>query len=140
MTITQYSNNGGYSSASNNVLNSRIPVFKDYVQIRSGDNSYTLVVGSYDHDTDTFKDATVYTVTSSGSYSSHYTIDTENYDSVSVNLSNEYYCYSNVYDGQSYYSQSDLSNSFALSAVGFTLCFSIIILLIFKVIRRGSSL
>ena len=136
MTITQFSNNGSYSSASNNVLNSRIPVFKDYVQIRSGDNIYSLVIGSYDQETDTFKDATVYTVTSSGSYNSHYEINTANYDSVSVNLSNEYYCYSNVYDGQSYYTQSDLSNTLALSAVGFTLCFAIIISMVFRLIRR----
>lgn len=136
MTVTQYSNNGSYSSASNSVLNSRIPVFKDYVQIRSGANEYTLVVGSYDSDTDTFNDATVYTVSSSGSYSNNYDIESSNYDSVSVNLSNEYYCYSNVYDGQSYYSEADLSNTFCLSLVGFTLCFAVIIALVFKLIRR----
>lgn len=114
-TYTQYRGNynNSYSSASNNVLNAKIPLFEDYIQFRSGDDQYVLIIGDSD-DCRTFQDATVYVVDGS---SGTQTLSVNEYDSVTANVTNTYYTYNSI--DNNYYSKLQLNEALSHSLTGF---------------------
>lgn len=131
-TYTQYRSGTGqsYSSASNTVLNNKIPLFKDYIQFRSGQNQYVLIVGDTDNGYD-FTDVTVYTVDGT---SGTQIFSVNEYDAVSAVVTNDYYTYgSHTY---SYYNQYQLNQALCDSLIGFSLTGGIAICVILALLRR----
>lgn len=116
-TYTQYRSgtNQSYSNASNTALNNKIPLFEDYIQFRSGQNQYVLIIGDT-KDLKTFTDATVYTVDGS---SGTQEISVQEYDTVTANWSNSYYTY-NSFD-MPYYNQFQRNQALTDSVIGFAL-------------------
>lgn len=131
-TFTQYRSGMGqsYSSASNTVLNNKIPLFKDYIQFRSGQNQYVLIVGDTDNGYD-FTDVTVYTVDGT---SGTQTFSVDEYDSVSAVVTNDYYTYGSY--TYSYYNQYQLNQALCDSLIGFSLTGGIAICVILALLRR----
>lgn len=131
-TYTQYRSSTGYSysSASNTVLNNKIPLFKDYIQFRSGQSQYVLIIGSTSNGYD-FTDAIVYTVDGS---SGNQTFEVSEYDTVKAVVTNDYYTYgSHTY---SYYNQYQLNQALCDSVIGFSLTGGIAICVILALLRR----
>ena len=131
-TYTQYRSGTGqsYSSASNTVLNNKIPLFKDYIQFRSGQNEYVLIIGDTSNGYD-FTDVTVYTVDGT---SGTQTLEVAEYDSVSAVVTNDYYTYGSY--TYSYYNQYQLNQAFCDSLIGFSLTGGIAICVILALLRR----
>lgn len=131
-TYTQYrsGNNQSYSSASNSVLNNNIPLFGDYIQFRTGQNQYVLIVGDTD-DNIQYADATVYIVDGS---SGTQTIRVEKYDSVTANYTNDYYTYNSF--NNPYYNQYQRNQALADSLIGFSLTGGLAVCVILVLLRR----
>ena len=131
-TYTQYrsGNNMSYSSASNSVLNNNIPLFGDYIQFRTGQNQYVLIVGNTDDNIE-YTDATVYIVDGS---SGTQTIVVEHYDTVTANYSNDYYTYNSF--NNPYYNQYQRNQALADSLIGFSLTGGISICVVLVLLRR----
>ena len=131
-TYTQYRSVTGqsYSSASNTVLNNKIPLFKDYIQFRSGQNQYVLIVGDTDNGYD-FTDVTVYTVDGT---SGTQTFSVHEYDTVTAVVTNDYYTYGSY--TYSYYNQYQLNQALCDSLIGFSLTGGIAICVILALLRR----
>lgn len=129
-TYTQYTNNyGGYASASQTALNSKIPLFKDYIQFRSGDDEYVLVIGTTD-DFVNWTDVTVYTVETDGTY----TLTAAEYDSCTTNCSNFYYTYNS--NNNHFYNEFQRNQALVDSLLGFSLSAGVIICVILCLLRR----
>lgn len=126
---TQYQNNGNYRSPSQNALNQKIPLYQDYVQFATGYYDYVLIVGDYENGK--FTDATIYEISTDDGYEFNVIRNTE----ATISVSNEYYTYSNVLDGQSYYNQAQINDSYSLSLIGFALAFALPLFAIFSLIR-----
>lgn len=131
-TYTQYRGtyNNTYSSASNTVLNTKIPLFEDYVQFRSGDDQYVLIIGDTE-DGKTFQDATVYVVDGS---SGTQTLTVSEYDSVTANVTNTYYTYNSI--DNNYYSKLQLNQAMSQSLIGFALTGGVAICAILVLLSR----
>lgn len=130
-TYSQYiSTNNSYSSASNTALNNKIPLFQDYIQFRSGQSQYVLIIGKTDNYT-VFTEATVYIVDGA---SGTQTISVAEYDTVNVDVTNSYYTY-NSYD-MPYYSQYQRNQALADSVIGFALTGGVAICVILAFLRR----
>lgn len=131
-TFTQYRSgiNQSYSSASNTVLNNNIPLFGDYIQFRSGQNEYVLIVGDTT-DNVVYTDASVYVVDGS---SGTQTINVYEYDTVTANYSNAYYTY-NSYNNP-YYNKYQRNQALADSLVGFALTGGVAVCVILALLRR----
>lgn len=131
-TYTQYRGNynNNYSSASNAVLNNKIPLFKDYIQFRSADDQYVLIIGDT-KDGYNFTDATVYTVDgTSGSYTFNVTEEA----TTTAVVTNDYYTYGSY--TYSYYNQYQLNQALTDSVIGFSLTGGIAICVILALLRR----
>lgn len=91
----QYENNNTPQGI--NVLVGDIMPWHDYVILRTGEYTSVAVYGNKSDDL-TFEDAIVRTVTrgSTTGYTNYYTVSDVKYDTVSVDISNPYYCYGNV--------------------------------------------
>lgn len=131
-TYTQYrsGNNHTYSSASNTVLNNNIPLFEDYIQFRSGQNEYVLIVGDTD-DNVVYNDATVYVVDGS---SGTQTIRVNEYDTVTANYTNTYYTYNSF--NNPYYNKYQRNQALADSVIGFALTGGVAVCVILALLRR----
>ena len=131
-TYTQYRSGTGqtYSSASNTALNNKIPLFKDYIQFRSGQNQYVLIIGDTSNGYD-FTDVTVYTVDGT---SGTQQLEVAEYDSVSAVVTNDYYTYGSY--TYSYYNQYQLNQALCDSLIGFSLTGGIAICVILALLRR----
>lgn len=131
-TFTQYRGgyNNSYSSASNTVLNNYIPLFEDYIQFRSSDDQYVLVVGKTE-DGYNFSDASVYIVDGT---SGNYTFTKQEYDTVSTVVTNDYYTYGSY--TFSYYNQYQKNQALCDSLIGFTLTGGLAICVILVLLRR----
>ena len=131
-TFTQYrsGNNQTYSSASNTVLNNNIPLFEDYIQFRSGQNEYVLIVGDTD-DNVVYNDATVYVVDGS---SGTQTIRVNEYDTVTANYTNTYYTYNSF--NNPYYNKYQRNQALADSVIGFALTGGVAVCVILALLRR----
>lgn len=131
-TYTQYRGgyNNSYSSASNTVLNNYIPLFDDYIQFRSGDEQYVLIVGDTE-DGYNFTDASVYTVDGT---SGNYTFSQQDYDTVNTVVTNDYYTYGSY--TFSYYNQYQKNQALCDSLIGFTLTGGLAICVILALLRR----
>lgn len=130
-TFKQYkSYNNSYSGASNTVLNQKIPLFKDYVQFRTDQNTYVLIIGKSDNGYD-FTDVTVYTVDGS---SGTQTLSVSEYDEVTADYDNPYYTYNNYTND--YYSELERHDALANSLIGFTLTGGIAICVLLVLLRR----
>lgn len=131
-TYTQYRGgyNNTYSSASNAVLNNQIPLFEDYIQFRSSDEQYVLIIGDTE-DYKTFTDATVYTVDgTSGTYS----LSVNEYESVTASVTNYYFTYNSL--NNHYYNQYQRSDALSGSLVGFALTGGVAICVVLVFISR----
>lgn len=131
-TYTQYRGgyNNSYSSASNSALNNKIPIFKDYVQFRSGDNQYVLIIGDT-NDGHAFTDATVYSIDGS---SGTQTLNVNEYDDVYANYDNNYYTYNSF--NNDYYTVVQKHEALCNSLVGFSLTGGVAICVILVFLRR----
>lgn len=131
-TFTQYrqGTNQSYSSASNTVLNNNIPLFEDYIQFRSGQNQYVLIVGDTS-DNVVYTDATVYVVDGS---SGTQTINVHEYDTVTANYTNAYYTYNSF--NNPYYNKYQRNQALADSVVGFALVGGVSVCVILSLLRR----
>lgn len=131
-TYTQYRSGTGqsYSSASNTALNNKIPLFRDYIQFRSGQNQYVLIIGSTSNGYD-FTDATVYTVDGS---SGNQTFEVSEYDTVNAVVTNDYYTYGSY--TYSYYNQYQLNQALCDSLIGFSLTGGIAVCVVLALLRR----
>lgn len=129
---TQYRGNynNTYSSASNTVLNNKIPLNGDYLQFRSGENQYILVIGETDNGYD-FTDATVYIVNGA---SGNQTLSVLENQSVECNISNDYYTYSSFTND--YYSPLQRYEALSNSLIGFTLTGGIAVCVVLLFISR----
>ena len=94
-SFDQYENSNTPQGVS--VLVGDIMPWHDYVVLRTGEYTSVAVYGNKSDDL-TFEDATVRTITrgSSAGYNNYYTVSDAKYDTVSVDISNPYYCYGNV--------------------------------------------
>lgn len=126
---TQYQNNGNYRNPSQTALNNKIPLYQDYVQFATGQYSYVLIVGDYNNGR--FEDATIYEISTND-----YDFNVIRNTTAEIRVTNEYYTYSNVLDGQSYYNQAQINDSYSLSLISFTLAFALPLFAIFSLIRR----
>lgn len=131
-TFTQYRGgyNNSYSSASNTALNNKIPLFKDYIQFRSSDDQYVLIIGDTE-DHKTFTDVTVYTVDGS---SGTQVLSVNEYDTVTASYTNTYYTY-NSFD-MPYYNQYQRNQALADSVIGFALTGGIAICVLLVLLSR----
>lgn len=131
-TYTQYRGNynNSYSSASNTVLNNKIPLFKDYIQFRSGDEQYVLIIGDTE-DGYNFTDATVYTVNGA---SGNYTFSVSNEPTTKAVVSNDYYTYGSF--TYPYYNEYQRNQALTDSVIGFSLTGGIAICVILALLRR----
>lgn len=131
-TYTQYKGgyNNGYSSASNTVLNSKIPLNDDYIQFRSGDDQYVLVIGKTEDGYD-FTDATVYIVDGA---SGNQTLTKLEDQTVNCNITNDYYIYSNTKND--YYTPLQRYEALCNSLIGFTLTGGIAVCVVLSFIYR----
>lgn len=131
-TYTQYRGgyNNSYSSASNTVLNNKIPLFKDYIQFRSGEEQYVLIVGDTE-DGYNFTDATVYTVNGA---SGNYTFAVTEEDNVTAVITNDYYTYGSY--TYSYYNEYQRNQALADSVIGFALTGGLAICVILVFLSR----
>lgn len=98
--MKQYSNNNpsGISFFVN-----KVGIFDEYVALTSGDNESSCLIGSIDEDNMTGT-GTIYTVSRTGSAygSQYYVVSKRDVTNEPIQLTNEYYVYSNVGIGQSY--------------------------------------
>lgn len=131
-TYTQYRGgyNNAYSSASNTVLNNKIPLFEDYIQFRSGDEQYVLIVGDTE-DGYNFTDATVYTVNGA---SGNYTFSVTEENATTAVVTNDYYTYGSY--TFPYYNQYQRNQALADSVLGFGLTGGIAVCVILVLLRR----
>lgn len=131
-TFTQYRGgyNNSYSSASNTVLNNKIPLFKDYLQFRSDDEQYVLIIGETS-DGYNFTDATVYSVNGA---SGNYTFDVDEYDNVAAVITNDYYTYGSY--TFPYYNEYQRNQALCDSLIGFTLTGGVAVCVILALLRR----
>lgn len=131
-TYSQYRSgyNNAYSSASNNVLNTKIPLFKDYVQYRCGENQYVLIIGDTE-DGHTFTDATVYTVDGT---SGMQTLNVNEYEEVNANYTNYYYTYNSF--NNDYYTVAQKHEALCNSLIGFSLTGGVTICAILVLLSR----
>lgn len=131
-TYTQYriGNNQTYSSASNTVLNNKIPLFKDYIQFRSGQNQYVLIIGDTS-DGYNFTDATVYIVDGT---SGNQTFEVSQEPSTKAVVTNDYYTYGSY--TYSYYNQYQRNQALTDSVIGFALTGGVAICVILAFLRR----
>lgn len=131
-TYTQYRSgyNNAYSSASNTALNNKIPIFKDYVQFRSGDSQYVLIIGDTE-DGHAFTDATVYSIDGS---SGTQTLNVNEYEEVYANYDNSYYTYNSF--NNDYYTVAQKHEALCNSLVGFSLTGGVAICVILVFLRR----
>lgn len=131
-TFRQYRGgiNQSYSSASNTVLNNNIPLFDDYIQFRSGQNEYVLIVGDTT-DNVVYHDATVYVVDGS---SGTQTINVNEYDTVTADYTNAYYTYNSF--NNPYYNKYQRNQALADSLIGFALTGGVSVCVLLVVLRR----
>lgn len=131
-TYTQYrgSYNNSYSSASNTVLNNKIPLFDDYIQFRSGDEQYVLIVGDTE-DGYNFTDATVYTVNGA---SGNYTFDVTEEATTKAVVTNDYYTYGSY--TFPYYNNYQRNQALCDSIFGFAFTGGVAICVILALLRR----
>lgn len=131
-TYTQYlsGTNQSYQSASNTVLNNKIPLFKDYIQFRSGQNQYVLIVGKTE-DGYNYTDATVYIVDGS---SGNQTFEVKKESTTKAEVTNDYYTYGSY--TYSYYNQYQLNQALCDSVIGFSLTGGVAICVILVLLRR----
>lgn len=130
-TYTQYKSTGGsYSSASNSVLNTKIPIFEDYIQFRTGQYSYVLIIGKTDNFTD-FTDATVYVVDGT---SGNQTLTVTGYDTVTADYDSFYYTYNSL--NNDYYTPLQRNQAMCDSLIGFSLTGGITICVLLALLRR----
>lgn len=131
-TYTQYrsGNNQTYSSASNAVLNNNIPLFEDYIQFRTGQYEYVLIIGKTD-DNVTYRDATVYVVDGA---SGTQELTVSDYDTVTANYTNTYYTYNSF--NNPYYNKYQRNQALADSVIGFALTGGVAVCVILALLRR----
>ena len=131
-TYTQYrsGNNQSYSSASNTVLNNNIPLFEDYIQFRTGQSEYVLIIGDTD-DKVVYTNATVYVVDGA---SGTQELNVYEFDSVTASYTNTYYTYNSF--NNPYYNKYQRNQALCDSVIGFTLTGGITICVLLALLRR----
>ena len=123
--INQYNSYGSISSDIQNIVANNVSLLDSYILMQTGENEYTALI--YDNATKKTEQLRFYRT--SGNYSSSWRIErTES--TFDYQLTNEYYCYSNVGFGRS------LSLPVYQAVTSFSLC-SITVLLFFAVIFKG---
>lgn len=123
--ITQYSSYGSISSDIQNIVANNVSLLDSYILMQTGENEYIALI--YDNATKKTEQLRFYRTSSN--YSNAWRIErTES--TFDYNLTNEYYCYSNVGVGRS------LSLPVYQAVTSFSLC-SITVLLFFAVMFKG---
>lgn len=88
--MTQYSDYSTVPTAIQNIVANKCQLLDQYILFQTGQNEYTALI----HNPVT-KETTSYIFTRSNNYNSQYTIRQSSAD-WSYNVTNEYYCYSNI--------------------------------------------